>query len=313
MCIRDRYTTLYNSRAPRDAVSALYYTAKRPRGDVWWTNAVLMGVQTGDAFGKNFVEAARLAPGDGWRARLVGALAHAALPTAWLPIVAEVAGVPADLPKLKKFVGRYRNVLQCEGGKAVTQLVAQQPEASKIFDALREAKTQRVLNWRNKPLAEACVATFAHDEQVNALAVSKTRIVGGARKAVHVYDAESEELLGKLEGASAVQSVAVFEGDDGKGWIAAGFQDGTIKVWDAGQPFHLSPCHLSLPLMPFLLASQILWSSRQPKRAPTVITSTPSPSLRMVLRLSLDQMTRRSKSGTQVSRFTFRHATCPCL
>ena len=26
-------------------------------GDVWWTNAVLMGVQTGDAFGKAFAEA----------------------------------------------------------------------------------------------------------------------------------------------------------------------------------------------------------------------------------------------------------------
>ena len=237
-------------------------------GDVWWTNAVLMGVQTGDAFGENFAEAAGLAPGDGWRARLVGALAHAALPTAWLPIVAEVAGAPADLPKLKKFVGRYRDVLQREGGKAVTQLVAQQPEASKIFDALREAKTQRVLNWRNKPLAEACVATFVHDEQVNALAVSKTRIVGGAGKAVHVYDAESEERLGKLEGASAVQSVAVFESDDGKGWIAAGFQDGTIKVWDAGQPFHLSPCRLSLPLMPFPTLLRYSGAQGEPRERP---------------------------------------------
>ena len=31
---------------------------------------------------------------------------------------------------------------------------------------------------------------------------------------------------------------AVFEGEDGQGWIAAGFEDGTIKVWDAGEPFH---------------------------------------------------------------------------
>ena len=59
-----------------------------------------------------------------------------------------------------------------------------------------------------------------------------------------MYDAESEELLGKLEGASDVKSVAVFEGEDGKGWIAAGFQNGTIKVWDAGEPFHLSLCRL---------------------------------------------------------------------
>ena len=48
---------------------------------------------------------------------------------------------------------------------------------------------------------------------------------------MHVYDAESEELLGKLEGASDVRSVAVFEGENGQGWIAAGFKDGTIKVW----------------------------------------------------------------------------------
>jgi len=42
-------------------------------------------------------------------------------------------------------------------------------------------------------------------------------------------DAESEELLGKPEGASDVESVAIFEGE-GKGWIAAGYKDGTIKV-----------------------------------------------------------------------------------
>jgi hypothetical protein len=207
-------------------------------GDVWWTNAVLMGVQTGDAFGNGFVEAARLAAGDGWRARLVGALARAALPAAWLPIVAEATGAPADLAKLKKFVGRYRDVLQREGGKAVAQLALQQPEAGVVFDALKKAKTQRLLTWHNKPLADPCIATFSHEGSVNALAVSKTRIVGGAGEAVHVYDAESEELLGKLEGASDVKSVAIFEGEEGKGWIVAGYKNGTIKVWDAGRPLN---------------------------------------------------------------------------
>ena len=88
--------------------------------------------------------------------------------------------------------------------------------------------------WRNKPLADPCVATFSHEEQVYALAVSKTRIVGGAGKAVHVYDTETDELLGKLEGPSDVESVAIFEGEEGKGRIAAGYENGTINVWDAG-------------------------------------------------------------------------------
>ena len=204
-------------------------------GDVWWTNAVLMGVQTGDAFGDAFAEAAGLAAGEGgWRARLVAALVREALPAAWLPIVAEAAGAPAELAKLRKFVGRYRDVIQREGGKAVAQLVLQQPEAGVVFDALKEAKMQRLVTWRNKPLADPCVATFAHEGAVVALAVSRSRVVGGAGTAVHVYDAETEELLGKLEGASDVKSVAIFEGEEGQGWIVAGYENGTIKVWDSG-------------------------------------------------------------------------------
>ena len=202
-------------------------------GDVWWTNAVLMGVQTGDSFGDALVEAAGLATGQGWRSRLVTALAHEGLPAAWLPIVAEAAGAPADLAKLKKFVGRYRDVLQREGGKAVAQLVLQQPETSAVFDRLREVPLQRLIAWRNKPQADPCVATFSHDGPVKALAISKTHIVGGAGKMVHVYNAETEELLGSLEGPSQVESVAIFEGDNA-GWIVAGYQNGTLKVWDSG-------------------------------------------------------------------------------
>ena len=148
--------------------------------------------------------------------------------------VAEAAGVPADLPKLKKFVGRYRDVLQREGGKAVAQLVLQQPEEGAVFDKLKEAPMQRLLRWRNKPQADPCIATLAHEKAVGALAVSKTRIVGGAGNVVHVYDADAEP-LGKLEGTSDVKSVAIFEGDDA-GWIVAGYENGTIKVWDAGGP-----------------------------------------------------------------------------
>ena len=211
-------------------------------GDPWWTNAVLMGVQEGDAFGERFVEAAGLAPAGvkEWRSRLVTALAHAGIPGAWLSIVAEAAGAPADYGKLKKFVGRYRDVLQREGGKAVAQLVVQQPETGAVFDQLRAAPLQRLLVWRNKPQADPCIATFAHAAGVNSLAVSKSHIVGGAGKSVFVYDAGTEELVKQLESPSDVQSVAIFEGDEAS-WIAAGFKDGTIKVWDAGVDTDTTP------------------------------------------------------------------------
>ena len=62
---------------------------------------------------------------------------------------------------------------------------------------------------------------------------SSTRIVGGAGTVVYVYDADSEELLKQLEGTSHVTSVAVFEDEQG-GLITAGYEDGTIKVWDLG-------------------------------------------------------------------------------
>jgi hypothetical protein len=207
-------------------------------GDPWWTNAVLMGVQEGDAFGERFVEVAGLGGtmGEGWRACLVTALAHAGLPSAWLPIVAEAAGAPAEYPRLKRFVGRYRDVLQREGGKAVAQLALQQPQTSVVLDLLQRAPLQRLVVWRNKPLTDdPCVATFAHEGGVNAVAVSSTRIVGGAGKAVYVYDADSEELLKQLEGTSDVTSVAIFEDEQG-GLITAGYKDGTIKVWDSGAP-----------------------------------------------------------------------------
>jgi hypothetical protein len=59
-----------------------------------------------------------------------------------------------------------------------------------------------------------------------------------------VYDAESQELLEELQGTSEVQSVAIWDGgkDGGKhtnqtmSLIVAGFEDGTVKVWDSGAP-----------------------------------------------------------------------------
>jgi WD40 repeat protein len=118
----------------------------------------------------------------------------------------------------------------------VAQLALQQPQTSVVLDLLQRAPLQRLVVWRNKPLADdPCVATFVHQSCVNAVAVSKTRIVGGAGKAVYVYDADSEELLKQLEGTSDVKSVAVFEDEQG-GLITAGYEDGTIKVWDSGVP-----------------------------------------------------------------------------
>ena len=100
----------------------------------------------------------------------------------------------------------------------------------------------RLLGWRNKPQQrDPCVAALAHPELVAALAVSRTRIVAGAGKAVFVYDAGTEELLEELECTAKVSSVAVFEDETGAGWIAAGCEDGTIKVWDAGTLAHHIP------------------------------------------------------------------------
>ena len=64
---------------------------------VWWTNAVLMGVQAGGAaFGDAFVEAAQLPAAEAaavpdneaWRLRVVATLVREGLPAAWLPTAA---------------------------------------------------------------------------------------------------------------------------------------------------------------------------------------------------------------------------------
>ena len=67
--------------------------------DVWWANAVLMGVQVGGAaFGDAFVQVAKLPDAaDGvpqaerWRVRVVAALAREGVPAAWLPTALEAA------------------------------------------------------------------------------------------------------------------------------------------------------------------------------------------------------------------------------
>ena len=67
---------------------------------VWWTNAVLMGVQAGGAaFGDAFVKAAQLPAAEGaavpdkeaWRLRVLATLVRKGLPAAWLPTALEAA------------------------------------------------------------------------------------------------------------------------------------------------------------------------------------------------------------------------------
>jgi hypothetical protein len=83
---------------------------------------------------------------------------------------------------------------------------------------------------------DPCVATLAHPAEVMALAVSKTRIVSGAGNVVYLYDAATQEPLEELLGESKVTSIAIFEhgGQKGTGWIAVGYENGTIQVWDSG-------------------------------------------------------------------------------
>ena len=204
---------------------------------VWWSNAVLMGVQTGDAFGRAFVQATGLAvEADRWRHGLVHSLVRKALPSAWLPTVVEAAGGRgSDAAELKAFVGRHREVLKKEGGKAVAQLALQEPDCSGVvIRSLREHRLHPLLRWRNKPrTVDPCVATYAHPSGVESVSVSRTRIVCGAGKTVYVYDSHSEELLGELGFSKDVKSVCLFE-EEGAGMIVAAGEKGTIKVWDSG-------------------------------------------------------------------------------
>ena len=215
--------------------------------EVWWSNAVRMGVQTGAKFGDAFADAAGLQrieaskasePSEAWRARIVSALVKEGLPSPWLATVVEAAGGDrTDAAQLKAFVGRHRDILEREGGRAVAQLALQEPLETPLFQMLRAAPMQRLLTWRNMPQRpDPCVATFTHQGSVNGSAVSKTLIVGGAGKSVYVYDAATEELLGKLDGPSDVKSVTIFEkdADERSGLILAGYENGTLKVWDAG-------------------------------------------------------------------------------
>jgi WD40 repeat protein len=135
-------------------------------------------------------------------------------------------------------------VLEREGSGAVAQLAAQQPDDSIVFQARSQARgAAHTLLWRNKPsVMDACIATHALNAEagglagVMAIAVSRTRIVGGSGTSVFVYDREEGELLHEIEGGCDVKSVAIAETEDGDGggWIAAGYVSGLISVWHLG-------------------------------------------------------------------------------
>ena len=145
----------------------------------------------------------------------------------------------SDAAQAKAFVGKHRGVLQHQQGAAVSQLALQEPDDSAVFraQAAEGRGGARLLAWRNKPQTrDPCLASLVHASAVSSAAVSRTRLVGGAGMVVAVYDRETEELLEEFEGSSEVNSVAIWENESGQGWIVAGFEDGTIKVWDAGTP-----------------------------------------------------------------------------
>jgi len=143
----------------------------------------------------------------------------------------------SDAEQAKAFFGKNRDLLQRHKGAAVSQLASQEPDDSVVFRAWKAegCGAARLLTWRNKPQTrDPCLASLMHAAGVNSVAVSKTRIVGGAGKVVAVYDRKTEELLEEFEGPSEVQSVAVWEneqGGSGHGWIVAGYADGMMKVW----------------------------------------------------------------------------------
>ena len=145
----------------------------------------------------------------------------------------------SDAQRTKAFIGKHSSVLQDQQGAAVSQLASQEPDDSPVCRAwAAEGRGgARLLAWRNKPQThDPCLASLVHASPVNSAAVSRTRIVGAAGKVVAVYNRETEELLEEFACSSDVRSVAIWENESDRGWIVAGLEDGTIKIWDAGVP-----------------------------------------------------------------------------
>ena len=165
----------------------------------------------------------------------------------------------AAATEMRRFMGKYTNVLQQERGKAVMQLALQQPDSSHIFQLTPKTQPAGTIKWRNKSQEkDACIATLSHKAGVQALAVTATRLVSGSGNSIFVYDAQTEELLEELVGTSEVKSVAMYEASQAAdSLIVAGYQDGTIRVYDGA----------------FLDRSRMVYSSRP--RGQVLAPSTP--------------------------------------
>ena len=125
-------------------------------------------------------------------------------------------------------------VLLREGVGAIFQLACQQPDGSPAFRAWEGMGPKgRRLTWRNKPdSVDACLLTIGPcGGAVYGFALLQgDRYAIAAGKGVEVRDARNGDLLETLGGGdSDVRCVSARNG-----LLCAGFQDGTLKVWNAG-------------------------------------------------------------------------------
>ena len=110
--------------------------------------------------------------------------------------------------------------------------------------------------------------------------------------------------------SNCIRSVA-FSPDGSK--IVSGSDERTIKVWDAGQPFHLLPCHLSSPLtrlsVPYSGTLE-LKASKESAHSSVVASVAFSPDGKTIVSGSADKTIKVWDAG---ARFDNCHAACPCL
>ena len=127
--------------------------------------------------------------------------------------------------------------------------------------------------------------------------------------------ADTLELKAEKQSAHSDCISSVAFSPDGK-TIVSGSDDKTIKVWDAGDRF--SNRHASAKAH-VLCPPQAPWSSKRQKTMHTEPISTAKPaSFRWAIRLMVPRSYHlasmaRSKSGTQVSRFSFLQLLSPRL
>jgi hypothetical protein len=135
-------------------------------------------------------------------------------------------GLVSAVAPFERLVLKEMPVMQREKG-AIHQLAYQQPDKSRVF---RVPKSGGV-RWMNKPQVEdACVLTMQCSGTVRGFARMRGgKFVVGAGKKVEVRDARNGAVIEEFESSSHVMCVAATDL-----YFCAGFEDGTIKVWDSG-------------------------------------------------------------------------------